>query len=131
MTEQASTTISLNVMKWAQIVLAVLVTGFFVLLLPGGPPFALPLACLYIIWAFRARSDYKLSVWLAFACSLALALLGGFAVASWILSLLRGRAIAPADVSIELILFALAALVVVLHGLNWRWLLVPGRPPGF
>jgi len=131
MTERTSSVVALMVMKWAQIVLAVLVTGFFVLLLPGGPPFAVLVGCLYIIWAFRARSDYRLSVWLAFVCSLTLALLGGIAVASWISSRLQGRSIAVTDFSIELILFAVAALVVVLHGLNWRWLLVPDRPPAF
>jgi hypothetical protein len=118
-------------MKWAQIVLAILLTGLFVLLLPGGPPFAVLLGCLYIVWAVRARSNYKLSAWLAFVCSLALAVLGSIGFAYRVSGLARGRSMATVDFSIELILFAVAALVVVLHGVNWRWLLVPDRPPGF
>jgi len=131
MHERTGFGLALMVMKWAQILLAILLTGLFVLLLPGGPPFALPLGCLYIVWAVRARANYKLSAWLAFTCSLALAMLGGLSVASAILSQMRGRAIAPVDFSFELILLVVAVLVVLLHGLNWRWLRFPDRPQGF
>jgi hypothetical protein len=67
--EQAGATLHLRILKWVQIALAMLVTGFLVLLLPGVvTEFGVPLGCLYIAWSVRASSRHKLSVWFAFQC---------------------------------------------------------------
>lgn len=52
------------------------------LLLPGAMAlFVVPLALLYVIWAIRAAFDKRLSIWLSFVSTLAVAvLLGALAV---------------------------------------------------
>jgi len=124
--EQHSASIVLRLQKWSQVVLAILFTALFVLLLPGGPPFGVPLGCLYIVWAVRARSDRRVSVWLAFLLSLAIAVLGGISVTFKVAGLLDGQGVSPIDLSIELTLFVVAVAVVALHAINWRWLLSRG-----
>ncbi|MGD8340624.1 MAG: hypothetical protein PVH89_07560 [Gammaproteobacteria bacterium] len=57
-----------------------------------------------------------------FQITLALALMGGIGVGFRVSRLLNGQAVWGTDFSIELTLFLIAATVVVLHALNWRWL---------
>lgn len=125
MSTQPDKSIALHALKSAQIVLATVLTGFFVLLLPGGVLYLIPLGGVYIVCAVRARPERKLSAWLAFLFTLLIAVGGGFLVASRLSMLPSGRAIPAVDFSIELTLFLLAAVVVVLHALNRRWLLAP------
>jgi hypothetical protein len=124
--DQRSTSSVLRLQKWAQVALAILLTGFFVLLLPGAGAFLVPLGCLYIAWAVRASSDHRFSAWLAFSFTLIVVLLGGPGVVFRISRLLDGQRISLADFSIELTLFLVAATVVALHAINWRWLISPG-----
>ena len=116
-----------SILKWAQILLAILLTGFFVLLLPGIGAFGVPLGCLYIAWAVRARSDHRLSVRLAFVFTLMVMLWIGPAAVFGLARMLSGQAIPVLEVSIYLTLSLLAATVVVLHGFSWRWLFAPDR----
>lgn len=130
-TNQYSTSLALKTQRWVQISLAVFLTSFFVLLLPGAGMFLVPLGCLYIVWAYRASSDHKISIWLAFAFTLSIALLGGLAISQHVSSLMNNQQIPMIDASIELILFVLAATAVILHGLNWRWLFAPANQSPF
>jgi hypothetical protein len=116
----------LKVQKWSQIALAIFLTCYLALLLPGVVgTYGVPLGCLYIAWAFRASSDHRLSAWLAFLFTLIIAVMGGPAAVVGVASLLHGQVISLAELSLELALFLIAATVVVLHGFNWRWLLAP------
>ena len=127
--DQHSASFVLRFQKWAQVTLAILLTGFFVLLLPGFGAYGVPIGCLYIAWAIRASADHRFSVWFAFLFTLVLALLGGPSVVFRVSRLLNGQSVPLTDFSIELTLFLLAVTVVVLHAVNWRWLLAaPGTP---
>jgi len=116
---------SLRILKWAQIVLAALVTGFFVLLLPGAGAIFLPAGILYIVWAIRARSDHRYSAWLALLCTLFLAVVVGHDALHRIAGLLSGEVVARDEFAIFVTMAVLAAAIVVLHGINWRWLIAP------
>lgn len=69
------------------------------LLLPGVMGlFMVPLALLYVIWVIRAALDHRLSIWLSFASTLAVAVLLGASAVSMTVSTFeagdpRGRAI--------------------------------------
>lgn len=123
--DQSRTSIVLKLQKWIQITLAILLTGFFVLLLPGVGAFLVPIGCVYIAWAVRASSDHKFSAWLAFLFTLMIAVLGAPSIVFRISRLIGGESVSLTDFSIELTLFLIAATVVVLHAINWRWLLSP------
>ncbi len=127
--DQRSISSVLRLQKWAQVTLAILLTGFFVLLLPGVGAFLVPLGCLYIALAVHASSDHLFSAWLAFSFTLIVALLGAPAVVFRISRLLDGQRVSLTDFSIELILFLVATTVVALHAINWRWLISPGTRP--
>ena len=60
--------------------------------------FIMPLGLLYVIWAIRAALDYRLSIWLSFVSTIAVAILLGAFVVSRALSTfeagdLNGRAV--------------------------------------
>lgn len=77
--------VRIRILKGAQVLVAIATTlavgaGF---LWPGAMAlFVLPIVLLYVIWAVRAAFDRRLSVWLSFATTLAVALFIG-TIAFW------------------------------------------------
>ena len=86
----------LRCLKGTQLAVAI-ATNFALgagLLLPGVMGlFMVPLAVLYVIWVIRAALDHRLSIWLSFASTLAVAvLLGAFAVSMAVSTIEAGDA---------------------------------------
>lgn len=105
----------LLILKGTQVLLAVAMAAMVGagLLWPGVMAlFALPVFLLYVIWAIRAAYDHRLSIWLCFVMTLAVAVIFGTITFRGILDLSADRG-EPGNVNAQLAVDAAGRVVAL------------------